>query len=50
MVSTNDEKLMFYSLYKQATKGKNKKPQPGFLNFVEKAKWFLFSFIRFFSF
>ncbi|KAL3991152.1 Acyl CoA binding family protein [Acanthocheilonema viteae] len=39
MVPTNDEKLAFYSLYKQATEGKNRKAQPSFLNFVEKAKW-----------
>ncbi|VDK85326.1 unnamed protein product [Onchocerca ochengi] len=39
MMPTNDEKLMFYSLYKQATEGKNKKAAPSFLNFVEKAKW-----------
>ncbi|KAM3727500.1 Acyl-CoA-binding protein [Dirofilaria immitis] len=39
LVPTNDEKLMFYSFYKQATEGKNQKAPPGFLNFVEKAKW-----------
>ncbi|VDM13921.1 unnamed protein product [Wuchereria bancrofti] len=41
MVPTNDEKLMFYSLYKQATEGKNKNAQPNFLHFLQKAKWFL---------
>uniref|UniRef100_A0A1I8EKL4 ACB domain-containing protein n=1 Tax=Wuchereria bancrofti TaxID=6293 RepID=A0A1I8EKL4_WUCBA len=39
MVPTNDEKLMFYSLYKQATEGKNKNAQPNFLHFLQKAKW-----------
>ncbi|EFO20691.1 acyl CoA binding protein [Loa loa] len=39
VVPTNDEKLLFYSLYKQATEGTNKTAQPGFLNFVDRAKW-----------
>ncbi|EJW87608.1 acyl-CoA binding protein [Wuchereria bancrofti] len=38
MVPTNDEKLMFYSLYKQATEGKNKNAQPNFLHFLQKSK------------
>ncbi|VDN04198.1 unnamed protein product [Thelazia callipaeda] len=39
MELTNDQKLMFYSLYKQAIMGKNTSPKPNFLNFVEKSKW-----------
>lgn len=37
--SSNDQKLKFYSLYKQATIGDVNTERPGFLNFVERAKW-----------
>jgi len=36
---TNDEKLKFYSLFKQATVGPCNTPRPGMLDFVGKAKW-----------
>ncbi|CAJ0599243.1 unnamed protein product [Cylicocyclus nassatus] len=39
VTTTTDEKLMFYSLYKQATLGPCTVPQPGFWNVVEKFKW-----------
>jgi len=35
----NDEKLKFYSLFKQATVGKVNTKRPGMLDFVGKAKW-----------
>lgn len=36
---TNDEKLKFYGLFKQATVGKVNTKRPGMLDFVGKAKW-----------
>ena len=36
---TNDEMLVLYKFYKQATVGDNNKEQPSFLNFKEKSKW-----------
>jgi diazepam-binding inhibitor (GABA receptor modulating acyl-CoA-binding protein) len=36
---SNDEKLRFYSLFKQATEGPVSTPRPGFMDFVGKAKW-----------
>lgn len=36
---TNDEKLQFYSLYKQATVGKCNVPKPWPTQIVEYAKW-----------
>jgi acyl-CoA-binding protein len=36
---TNEQKLKFYSLYKQGTIGKCNIPKPGMLEFVEKSKW-----------
>jgi len=36
---TNDELLLLYSLYKQATVGNNKHTIPFIFNFREKAKW-----------
>ncbi|KHJ83724.1 acyl CoA binding protein [Oesophagostomum dentatum] len=39
VVTTTDEKLAFYSLYKQATVGPCNTSQPGFWNVVEKFKW-----------
>ncbi|VDN58634.1 unnamed protein product [Dracunculus medinensis] len=37
--TTNDQKLLFYSLYKQACNGRINSPQPSIFNFVERAKW-----------
>jgi len=34
-----DEKLAFYSLFKQATKGPNKTKKPAFYDVVAKTKW-----------
>ncbi len=39
MKATNAEKLSFYALFKQATVGENKTPQPSRLNMVASAKW-----------
>uniref|UniRef100_A0A915PRL0 ACB domain-containing protein n=1 Tax=Setaria digitata TaxID=48799 RepID=A0A915PRL0_9BILA len=39
LVLTDDKKLEFYSLYKQATMGENKETPPSFVHFIEKAKW-----------
>jgi acyl-CoA-binding protein len=36
---SNEVKLKFYGLYKVSTCGKNKTEQPGFFDFVGKAKW-----------
>lgn len=38
-VFRDEEKLSFYGLFKQATIGNNKTPQPSFWNLVGKAKW-----------
>ncbi|XP_074645301.1 enoyl-CoA delta isomerase 2-like [Tubulanus polymorphus] len=35
----NDVKLQIYSLFKQATEGKNTKKKPGMMDFVGKVKW-----------
>ncbi|KAI6191313.1 hypothetical protein M3Y97_00215000 [Aphelenchoides bicaudatus] len=37
--TSNDQKLKFYSLYKQATIGNVNTERPGMFSFVEKAKW-----------
>ncbi|KAG8853896.1 hypothetical protein FRB96_007905 [Tulasnella sp. 330] len=37
--TTNDEKLKFYSLYKQATAGNVDTERPGMFEFTAKAKW-----------
>ena len=37
---SNDEKLLFYSYFKQATEGPNKKKKPAFYDIIAKAKWF----------
>ncbi|KAE9417043.1 hypothetical protein Angca_003149, partial [Angiostrongylus cantonensis] len=39
VTTTTDEKLAFYSLYKQATVGPCNTCQPRFWNIVEKFKW-----------
>lgn len=36
---SNNEKLRFYGLFKQATVGKNDTKRPGMLDFIGKAKW-----------
>ncbi|KAK0421232.1 hypothetical protein QR680_015126 [Steinernema hermaphroditum] len=36
---TNDEKLTYYGLYKQATEGPCTKPKPSFWNVIEGYKW-----------
>ena len=36
---SNQEKLVLYKYYKQATIGNINIPQPGFLDFTGKAKW-----------
>jgi len=36
---TNDEKLKFYALYKQATEGPCSTQRPGFFDLVGKSKW-----------
>ncbi|KJE94469.1 diazepam-binding inhibitor (GABA receptor modulator, acyl-CoA-binding protein) [Capsaspora owczarzaki ATCC 30864] len=35
----NDVMLQLYALFKQASEGKNTKPQPSRFNFVDRAKW-----------
>lgn len=37
--TTDEQKLQFYALYKQATQGACTGPRPGFFDFVGKAKW-----------
>ncbi|CAD5229327.1 unnamed protein product [Bursaphelenchus okinawaensis] len=37
--TSNDQKLEFYSLFKQATIGDVNTERPGFFSLVEKAKW-----------
>lgn len=37
--TSNEQKLKFYSLYKQATVGDVNTQRPGMFSFVEKAKW-----------
>uniref|UniRef100_A0A914Y8K5 ACB domain-containing protein n=1 Tax=Panagrolaimus superbus TaxID=310955 RepID=A0A914Y8K5_9BILA len=37
--TSNDQKLKFYSLYKQSTIGDVNTERPGMFSFVEKAKW-----------
>ncbi|GMT31894.1 hypothetical protein PFISCL1PPCAC_23191, partial [Pristionchus fissidentatus] len=37
--TSNDDKLKFYSLFKQATVGDVNTERPGFFSIVEKAKW-----------
>jgi len=39
LTTSNDQKLHFYSLYKQATIGDVNIERPGFFSFVERAKW-----------
>ena len=39
---SNDQKLKFYSFYKQATIGDVNTERPGMFSFVEKAKWLVF--------
>ncbi|VDM48241.1 unnamed protein product [Toxocara canis] len=39
VATSNDEKLTFYSLYKQATIGKINIPQPAFYRITERFKW-----------
>lgn len=36
---SNEQKLQFYGLYKQATVGNVNTPQPWSINMVAKAKW-----------
>ncbi|CAF0840915.1 unnamed protein product [Didymodactylos carnosus] len=36
---SNEMKLTFYGLYKQATIGPSKEPRPAFYNYVNRAKW-----------
>lgn len=36
---TDDEKLLCYGLFKQATEGNNTKPQPWSFHILEAAKW-----------
>ena len=36
---TDDEKLLCYGLFKQATEGNNTKPEPWSFNIFESAKW-----------
>lgn len=37
---SNDEKLQFYSLFKQATEGPCKTKKPAFYDVINKAKWY----------
>ncbi|GAA5862349.1 hypothetical protein JCM3774_002487 [Rhodotorula dairenensis] len=36
---SQDDKLLFYGLYKQATVGDNNTPKPGMMDFTGKYKW-----------
>uniref|UniRef100_A0A914ZIJ1 ACB domain-containing protein n=1 Tax=Parascaris univalens TaxID=6257 RepID=A0A914ZIJ1_PARUN len=47
VTTTTDEKLLFYSLYKQATVGKVNIPQPAFYYITERYKWYVTSFAHF---
>ncbi|KAI8320421.1 acyl-CoA-binding protein [Martensiomyces pterosporus] len=38
-VPSNDEKLKLYAYFKQGIEGDNTTAEPGFLDFVGKAKW-----------
>ncbi|VDK55812.1 unnamed protein product [Anisakis simplex] len=38
-IATNDDKLLFYSLFKQATIGQVNVPKPSFFSVVERYKW-----------
>jgi acyl-CoA-binding protein len=40
MKTSNEQKLKFYSLYKQIKSGDNNTQAPSRFNFIEKAKWF----------
>ncbi|CAK5127872.1 unnamed protein product [Meloidogyne enterolobii] len=40
--TSNDQKLKFYSLFKQATIGNVNTERPGIFSLVERKKWFLF--------
>jgi len=39
LTTTNEQKLKFYALYKQATIGDVNTERPGFFHLIEKAKW-----------
>ncbi|KAK0404734.1 hypothetical protein QR680_017600 [Steinernema hermaphroditum] len=39
VTASNDQKLKFYSLYKQATIGDVNTDRPGIFSFIERAKW-----------
>uniref|UniRef100_A0A0K0FH00 Acyl-CoA-binding protein homolog 3 (inferred by orthology to a C. elegans protein) n=2 Tax=Strongyloides TaxID=6247 RepID=A0A0K0FH00_STRVS len=39
LTTSNDQKLAFYSLYKQATIGNVNTDRPGFFSIVERKKW-----------
>ena len=47
--SSNDQKLKFYSLYKQATIGNVNTERPGFFSLVERKKWSFHKFLNFFK-
>ncbi|KAG9039383.1 hypothetical protein FRB95_010671 [Tulasnella sp. JGI-2019a] len=44
--TNNDQKLKFYSLYKQASVGDCDTTRPGFMDFTGKAKWSVYSTFR----
>ena len=39
--TSNEQKLQFYSLFKQATIGDVNTERPGMFSFIEKAKWWV---------
>lgn len=41
LTTNNDDKLKFYSLFKQATVGDVNTERPGFFSIVEKMKWYV---------
>ncbi|CAE8593621.1 unnamed protein product [Polarella glacialis] len=43
---SNEQKLVFYSLYKQTTEGDAKGDRPGFMSFVARAKWDAWNSVR----
>lgn len=39
LATSNDQKLVFYSFFKQSTEGDVKKDRPGIFSIVERKKW-----------
>ena len=46
--TSNDQKLKFYSLFKQSTIGNVNTDRPGIFSLVERKKWYLYIFLDLF--